>query len=139
MSYIRDNEEWDEKAASDALAGFGRPQPEPKAKPKPERKWSDPRDSEDFDDTLRLMLVELGCAIAKFPDWPSDPIHALGIVAEELGETQKEVNQFVYEYDEKGDWLKLRTEAAQTAASAFRFLMSIKRYHSMPSTQHKQI
>lgn len=136
MSYIRDNEQHDDRAASDALAGFGRPQPAPTPKPKPG--WVNPKNSDLFDPALQMLTHELGYAMAKFPDWPSDPLHAIGIVAEELGETQKEINQFVYE-PRKANWSMVRAEAIQTAAMAFRFLMSINRYHSMPSTQHKQI
>ena len=35
--------------------------------------------------------IELENAISKFPTWPNDPIHALNIFQEEIGELSKDI------------------------------------------------
>lgn len=64
---------------------------------------------------------ELDEALRKFPEWPTDPIHAAAIVAEECGELQRAVLQLTYEPG-KTSRLEVMQEARQTAAMAIRFL-----------------
>lgn len=75
----------------------------------------------------------------KFPKWPTDPIHAAIIVAEESGELMKEVLQMVYE-PHKTDIDKVRKEALQTATVCIRFVHSIDNadYEFEESFQHYQ-
>lgn len=73
-----------------------------------EREWID------------AILAELAMANQLHPDWPSDPIHAAAIVAEESGELVRAALQHKYE---DGMRVAMRTEAIQTAAMALRFLL----------------
>lgn len=83
------------------------------------------------------IQAELQRAKSKFPDWPTDPIHAFAIVAEEFGEAAKEVLQLTYE-PSKSTLERIRTEVVQLAAMTHRFLESLDRYEFTPSAQHKQ-
>lgn len=84
-----------------------------------------------------LIEMELIRAKSKFPEWPTDPIHAFAIIAEECGEAQKEVLQLVYE-PEKSTKENLRTEVIQLAATCHRFLENLDSFEFKPSAQHKQ-
>ncbi len=86
---------------------------------------------------LALVLAELNRAQTKFPTWPTDPLHAAAVLAEEMGELQRAIQQVIYEPDkaQPGD---VQTEAVQTAAMALRFLMSLDRYVYARSEQHTQ-
>ena len=92
------------------------------------------------DEKLRVVLeeviLELKRATKKFPQWPTDPVHAVNIVAEELGELQREINQHVYSLTDDFDPTNLRTEAIQLAAMSLRFLLSMKEYKFTPAEQH---
>jgi len=70
---------------------------------------------------------ELDRAMVKFPTWPTDPFHALGILGEEYGELIKAVVEFTYEPG-KSSFDDVRKEAIQTAAMAIRWLENIDRY-----------
>lgn len=76
-------------------------------------------------------------AIAKFPTWPTDPLHALAVLGEEFGELTKAVLQSVYE-PHKSSPGDVREEAVQTAAMALRFLASLDMYTYSPGIQHSQ-
>ena len=80
---------------------------------------------------------ELRHALTKFPTWPTDPIHAAQVVAEEAGELGKAALQACYEPD-KATRQDMYDEAVQTAATALRFLMSIHTYAINPGQQHQQ-
>src|SRR5690606_13287019 len=69
------------------------------------------------------ILTEVERATAKFPTWPTDPLHAFAVVGEEFGEAQKEVLQLTYE-PHKSSREELRKEAVQLAAMSLRFLLS---------------
>ncbi len=81
--------------------------------------------------------AEISRAIAKFPTWPTDPLHAFAVVSEEFGETQKEVLQLTYE-PHKSSKEAVRKEAVQLAAMSIRFLVSMDRYKYTPLAQHSQ-
>jgi len=83
------------------------------------------------------IFEELERATRKFPTWPTDPIHALKVVDEEVGELSKEVFQMVYE-PHKTTMEDVRTEAIQAAAMALRFYLSLDRYEYRPGEQHNQ-
>lgn len=88
-------------------------------------------------DALQDVLAEVGRATRKFPTWPTDPLHAIGVLGEEFGELTKAVMQATYEpHKNKPD--DVRSEAMQTAAMALRFLASLDRYAYMPGVQHSQ-
>lgn len=87
--------------------------------------------------SVTAVLAEVERATSKFPIWPTDPIHAFAVVAEEFGEAQKEVLQLTYE-PHKSSRESVRKEAVQLAAMAIRFLMSLDRYEYTPREQHSQ-
>jgi NTP pyrophosphatase (non-canonical NTP hydrolase) len=84
------------------------------------------------------ILKEVIRAESKFPGWPTDPLHAAMILAEECGEAVKAVNQAVYE-PLKGGEDEIRAEVIQTAAMCLRFLKSLDagRYEFAPCRQHQ--
>jgi hypothetical protein len=86
---------------------------------------------------LLPVLAEIERATRKFPTWPTDPLHALGVVGEEFGELGKAVLQAVYEPHKSGRD-QVRDEAIQTAAMAIRFVASLDAYHYNGSAQHRQ-
>lgn len=83
------------------------------------------------------ILDERRSAITKFPSWPTDPLHALAILNEEVGELQKAVLQEVYE-PEKNSAGAVRKEALQSAAMILRFIESLDSYIYSGSAQHSQ-
>lgn len=86
---------------------------------------------------LAASMAALERASTKHPLWPTDPIHAAAILAEEVGELQREVLQLSYEPG-KGSPDRVREEALDTAAAALRFLISLDSYEFTPSHQHQQ-
>ncbi|MHB8953537.1 MAG: nucleoside triphosphate pyrophosphohydrolase family protein [Pirellulaceae bacterium] len=86
---------------------------------------------------VQPVLDELARAKAKFPTWPTDPLHALAVLGEEFGELTKAIIQRVYE-PHKSTAEDVRTEAIQTAAMALRFVASLDAYSFCPSLQHIQ-
>lgn len=87
--------------------------------------------------TITEIVAELERATVKFPTWPTDPLHALGVLHEEVGELSKEVLQLVYE-PHKTSPEAVRREAIQAAAMALRFAMSLDAYAYTPGDQHWQ-
>ena len=77
--------------------------------------------------TLKKICDEVQRAKNLYPEWPTDPLHALAILGEEFGELTKEILQATYERD-KADWSRLETEAIQTAAMGIRFCLSLDQY-----------
>lgn len=90
-----------------------------------------------LEDAAREVLAEVARATAKFPTWPTDPLHAVAVLGEEFGELTKDMLQLTYE-PLKTDTAKVRTEALQTAAMALRLFVSLDRYEYRPSVQHSQ-
>ena len=86
---------------------------------------------------LREIQDEVERAMRKFPRWPTDPIHAAAVIAEECGELQKAVLEAVYE-PHKGSRPNIRAEAVQTAAMCLRFLASLDDYEWFNAKQHEQ-
>jgi NTP pyrophosphatase (non-canonical NTP hydrolase) len=83
------------------------------------------------------IYEELRKALAKFPTWPTDPLHALAVLGEEFGELTKAALQLVYE-PHKSSAEEVRKEAMQTAAMAIRFVRSLDAYAYRPGEQHEQ-
>jgi NTP pyrophosphatase (non-canonical NTP hydrolase) len=83
------------------------------------------------------VVEELERAVDKFPEYPTDPLHALSILGEEYGELNKSVLQYTYE-PQKTSKEEIRSEAIQTAAMAIRFLISLEDFDYKKSQQHKQ-
>lgn len=69
------------------------------------------------------VYEELIRATAKFPEFPVDMVHRSAIVAEEAGELVQASLDYAYGREKGPD--KIREEAIQTAAMAFRILLHI--------------
>lgn len=83
------------------------------------------------------VLREASRARTKFPTWPTDPLHAVAVLQEEVGELQRAVLQCCYE-PEKATREDAMTEAIQVGAMVFRFLDSLYEYQFLPGDQHRQ-
>lgn len=99
------------------------------------------------------IALEVQRAKAKFPKWPVDPLHAVGVINEEIGELNREVLQACYDVDRDG-WTprqieidrkmslaKIRTEAIQSAAMLRRFIEALDEetvYNFKPGEQYSQ-
>jgi NTP pyrophosphatase (non-canonical NTP hydrolase) len=90
------------------------------------------------------VLIEMERAMLKFATWPTDPLHALAVLGEEVGEINeafgrltKATLQHTYE-PHKAALADVREEATQTGAMVLRFLMSLDRYEFAGSAQHTQ-
>jgi NTP pyrophosphatase (non-canonical NTP hydrolase) len=88
-----------------------------------------------FDKTIRQemflneVMREVERAETLFPIWPKDPLHALGIVQEEVGETFKAVLEVIYEADKKDTSLNdVGVEMIQMAAMTLRFIFNWGEY-----------
>lgn len=86
---------------------------------------------------MNAVFGELRAAIDKFPEWPTDPLHALAVLGEEYGELTKDVLQMTYEPG-KSTAEDVRKEAIQTAAMALRFVSSLDEYIYKAGEQHRQ-
>jgi NTP pyrophosphatase (non-canonical NTP hydrolase) len=86
-------------------------------------------------DAIYNIVLELKKAKAKFPNWPTDPLHALAVLGEEYGELNKAVLQYSHE-PHKTSLEEIRSEAIQTAAMAMRFIMNLDQYVYTQSEQH---
>lgn len=89
------------------------------------------------DITINEIFCEISNATAKFPTWPTDPLHALAVLGEEFGELTKDVLQLTYE-PHKTSRENVRKEAIQTAAMALRFAISLDEYQYSGCSQHRQ-
>ena len=88
-------------------------------------------------EAIEAVLSEMDAATRKCPTWPTDPLHAVAVLNEEVGELNKAVLQETYapHKQNRGD---VRREAVQTAAMALRFLLSIDSYAYRKGEQHAQ-
>ena len=87
--------------------------------------------------TKKAIDDELRRAMTKFPLWPVDVLHAVGIVNEEVGELNRAILQQVYE-PHKNKPGAVRAEAIQSAAMLLRFLDALDRYEYAPSVEIEQ-
>lgn len=83
------------------------------------------------------VAAEIRRAVAKYPCWPTDPLHALAVLGEEFGELTRAMLQLSYE-PHKTTPEQVRTEAVQTAAMAMRLVSSLNRYRYRRGEQHVQ-
>jgi NTP pyrophosphatase (non-canonical NTP hydrolase) len=78
---------------------------------------------------LSTIMQEVKRAQNLFPSWPKDPLHALSIVQEEVGETFKAALEVIYEPDKKGASMNnVLDEAVQMAAMTIRFISGWSEY-----------
>ena len=74
---------------------------------------------------VHKILCEVKRAESVYPDWPTDPVHAGAVLAEEAGEVVKAINNVVTKHKGESDYA---TEAIQCAAMCVRFLKNLDRY-----------
>ena len=86
---------------------------------------------------LEDIAAEVVRATGKHPLWPTDPLHAVAVLNEEVGELTKAILETIYE-PHKSTKADVREEAIQTAAMAMRFLVSLDQYEFTRGTLHKQ-
>jgi len=89
-----------------------------------------------LDDYVGLVFEELRRAERKFPGFPTDPVHAAAILAEEVGELQQACLQWTYEC---GTFEDVTKEAVQSAAMALRFLFNMESLRRRPSVQKDRV
>ncbi len=78
---------------------------------------------------IDLVFDELKAAEKKHPGWPQDPVHAAAVLGEEVGELIQASIDFTYKVkDRPAAYRNMRTEAAQCAAMAIRFLLGFDYY-----------
>ncbi len=87
-----------------------------------------------YADLVGLVFAELYRAEEKFPGFPADPVHAIAIVAEELGELTRAVLRWTYEGGGLEGGGGVGQEAVQTAAMALRFLFNLDRFAPRPAS-----
>jgi hypothetical protein len=68
---------------------------------------------------------ELESTLQEFPLFPCDPLHAIGVVNEEIGEVAKDVLQWTYEPKKMKNGATTRKELIQTAAMCIRMISGI--------------
>lgn len=88
------------------------------------------------DDAINLIIDELERATLAWPEWPTDPVHAAAVLAEEAGEVVQAALEFVYQ---DGDREPMGIEATQVGAMAIRFLMSFGKYDPTQAPNHIQL
>lgn len=81
--------------------------------------------------------AEVVRALRKFPEWPTDPLHAVAVLNEEVGELNKALLQRSYE-PEKSSIEDVRIEAMQVVTVALRFYASLQQYQHQQCDQHRQ-
>lgn len=75
------------------------------------------------------VQAEMRRAVAKFPGWPIDMQHAMGIVHEEIGEMAKDVLQYHYEEHKGKSHATIRAEAVQSICMLQRFVVALDTGH----------
>lgn len=95
------------------------------------------KNSEHMVNALEDITKELYRAIELFPEWPTDPLHAVSIIGEEFGELTQAVLDMTYA-PHKVCVNDIKEEAIQTAAMAIRFYINLKHYEYKKSMTHKQ-
>lgn len=91
-------------------------------------------DLESMLDAIRSEMVDH--AERKFPEFPTDPVHAAAIVGEEGGELLASTLQATYEGKSME---RAIAEAIDTGAMALRFLVMVDQMEPRPSPQAKRI
>jgi len=89
----------------------------------------------DINVILADVVEEIEAAEAKFPQWPIDPVHAVAIINEEVGELTKAVFQASYDPISIDQLIEIEEEALQVAAAALMFLKHTNKYEYKPCEQ----
>lgn len=77
---------------------------------------------------VSAVLKELLRAKMQHHGWPSDPIHAVNIITEEVGELATDANDFYWRGGPDEKRSGMRNEAVQVGAMALRFLLHLDEY-----------
>ncbi len=99
----------------------------------------DAPEGDSVSEAARLAVAEVRRAVRIHPTWPTDPMHAIAVVNEEVGEVTKAILEHTYERHKGVTADDVRTEAIECAAMAsVRFVASLDRYEYVPCPQHIQ-
>jgi len=84
-------------------------------------------DKLNLSELVTLVLNEVERASLKNPEWPTDPVHAVTMLSEEVEELGESIVETFYEphKSNKGD---VKRRAVQAAAMAIRFLRNLEGY-----------
>lgn len=79
---------------------------------------------------MKRIFEALAEAEAKFPGFPTDPVHAAAVVAEEAGELVQASLDYAYCRSSTHD--RMEKEAAHVGAMAIRFLLAVDDMKGFP-------
>lgn len=99
---------------------------------RPDTQGNDEMSMDKLDRAVDAVFKELRKAEHKFPGFPTDPIHAVAILAEECGELQQACLDWTYG---RGEKKQVYDEAIQCAAMSLRFLFNYNKMEPRPSEQ----
>ena len=88
------------------------------------------------ENAMKLIYEEYNTSIQQHPNWPTDPIHASAILAEESGELTQACLDYVYR---DADGKAAFDEAIQCGAMALRFLVNVGTYVKGKDGKDKRI
>lgn len=89
--------------------------------------------------TMGEILLAVERDVDLFPCWPSDPLHALAMLGDKVGELNKAMLLKTYEQEAPGASDEAAYQAAiQTAALAIRLVISLPDYEPESCVQHIQ-
>jgi len=74
---------------------------------------------------LARISAALDQAKRKHPAWSDDPLHAVSILTEEVGELAQAINDF---YHDDGSAERILDESAQVAAVVIRIMQNLPRF-----------
>ena len=86
-------------------------------------------------ETTDLIYHEIELAEDKFPGWPQDIMHGVGILVEEVGELVKACLDFYYG---RGPRKQVKKEALQSGAMIYRFMVHLEEYETDPTSPPKK-
>ncbi len=88
-------------------------------------------------DVMKEVEAEMQRATAKFPTWPTDPLHVLAVLGEEFGELMKNMLQLHHE-PHKITRENVRGGAIRVVTMALWLAMSLDAHEYRHEPQHSQ-
>ena len=85
-------------------------------------------DNPELSQATAVILQEYLRARKLHPCWPTDAVHAVNVITEEVGELAKDANDFHWRGGSSADRAGMRDEAIQVGAMAVRFLANLNGY-----------
>lgn len=85
-------------------------------------------DNPELSQATCAILEELLRAKKLHPEWPTDAIHAVNVITEEVGELATDANDFYWLGGSEAKRAGMREEAIHVGAMAVRFLINLNGY-----------